>query len=359
MYKNLQCIRISERTGAILVIIIMQIGSTENPQPQPAPSPFSAPVSPSPVPSPDNSQKGVPGFDFTSPPAPPYGQPFSTNPVFDSSTHHTPHRKQPASHGGVLGPLMVLGALLLKAKGFLGFLKFGKLFTTMGTMLLSVWFYALIWGWKFAAGFVILIFVHEMGHVIAARWKNIPVSAPMFIPGLGALITLKEEPRDALTEAYVGYGGPLLGTLGAMVTWGLYYLTGDLLWLALTTTGLMLNLFNMIPVSPLDGGRITAAVSPWLWGVGLVGLLAWFLQTHSPIMLIILILGAFRFFDIWKNRKDRDAAYYQVAPNKRILVAVLYVGLAAYLGWSQHYTHLMLEDFVRSHPAARNTWLES
>ncbi len=293
----------------------------------------------------DNQQSQIPP---SGPPPQPFGQPSA----FDTSTHGGPQNYAPPAakqeKSGVWGAMVAIGALLLKFKSAFALLKFGKLFTTMGTMLLSIWFYALAWGWQFAVGFVLLIFVHEMGHVFAAKWKNIPVSAPMFIPGLGALIMLKESPRDALTEAYVGYGGPLLGTIGATAVWGLYYLTGNTLFLALATTGLLINLFNMVPVSPLDGGRITAALSPWLWGIGLIGLLGWFLSTHSPIMLIILILGAFRF---WGALKKQDTAYFQVAPNKRILVAALYVGLALYLGWSQHYTHQQLEDWRKEHPS--------
>lgn len=308
---------------------------------QPVPPDNSHPPTPAPI--------AAPSFDFsTAPPTsgqPTAGQPFQQVPVFSGSTHNS---AEPEKKGGIWGALAALGAMLMKFKGLLFALKFGKLFTTMGTMLISIWFYALAWGWQFAVGFVLLIFVHEMGHVFAAKIKKIPVSAPMFIPGMGALITLKENPRDAYTEAYVGYGGPLLGTIGATAVWGLYYPTGNTLFLALATSALMINLFNLVPVSPLDGGRITAALSPVLWGFGLVGLLVWFLTTHSPIMLLILIIGAFRF---WSALQKRDTAYFNVAPKKRLLVAALYIGLAAYLGWSQHYTHQMLEDWRRAHPS--------
>ncbi len=290
---------------------------------------------------------GSPSFDFSSPTPPPAFNPaFHQVPVFTESTHVG---AQPQKKGGFWGLLAALGTMLFKFKSALVFLKFGKLFTTMASMLVSIWFYALAWGYQFAVGFVLLIFVHEMGHVIAAKWKKIPVSAPMFIPGMGALITLKEFPRDALTEAYIGYGGPLLGTIGATAVWGLYYVTGNTLFLALATTALLINLFNMVPVSPLDGGRITAALSPMLWGVGLVGLFVWFLNSHSPIMLIILILGAFRF---WGALKKQDTAYFDVSPTNRMIVAALYIGLALYLGWSQHYTHQLLEDWRLAHPSS-------
>src|SRR5438128_7842231 len=98
----------------------------------------------------------------------------------------------------------------------LKFLKIGKLFTTGGTMLLSVVLYAFVWGWRYAAGFVVLMFVHEMGHYIAARQRGLAVGAPTFIPFVGAWIEMKQMPHDAETEAYVGMGGPLLGTVGAL-----------------------------------------------------------------------------------------------------------------------------------------------
>src|SRR4030095_10698408 len=95
--------------------------------------------------------------------------------------------------------------------------KFGKLLTTGGTMLISLVAYAFVFGWRYAAGVVVLLFVHEMGHYIAARQKGVDVGAPPFIPFVGAWINLKDMPHDARTEAYVGLGGPLLGTAGAVL----------------------------------------------------------------------------------------------------------------------------------------------
>ncbi|MBL8483646.1 MAG: site-2 protease family protein, partial [Rhodocyclaceae bacterium] len=99
------------------------------------------------------------------------------------------------------------------------FLKFGKLLTTGGSMLLSLGAYAFIWGWRYAAGFVVLLFVHEMGHYVAARRRGLAVGAPTFIPFVGAWVELKSLPHDAETEAYVGMAGPLAGTLGALAVY--------------------------------------------------------------------------------------------------------------------------------------------
>jgi Zn-dependent protease len=141
-------------------------------------------------------------------------------------------------------------------------LKFGKLFTTGGTMLLSVLAYSLIYGWRYAVGFVILLFVHEMGHYVAARQRGLDVGAPTFIPFVGAWIQLKDMPHNAETEAYVGLGGPLLGSIGALVCYFIARQTDSSLMLAISYAGFFLNLFNLIPLSPLDGGAYHCSVVP-------------------------------------------------------------------------------------------------
>ena len=134
--------------------------------------------------------------------------------------------------------------------------KFGKLFTTGGTMLVSLVVYAFIFGWKYAAGFILLLFVDEMGHYIAARQRGLDVGAPTFIPFVGAWINLKDLPHDAETEAYVGLGGPLLGSVGAIAV---YFAAreSDSGWLlAVAYSGFFLNLFNLIPFGIFDGGAV-------------------------------------------------------------------------------------------------------
>src|SRR5882724_12039177 len=167
-------------------------------------------------------------------------------------------------------PLGVLGVLLLKFKALLiPVLKFFPvLLKTGGTMFLTIWLYAQTWGWWYALGFVLLIFVHECGHLIAARRIGLKVGAPVFIPFMGAFIALKEAPKNAWIEAQVGIGGPLLGTAGAVVCEMIYLATGNPMFRALAYTGFFLNLFNLAPVGFLDGGRFVTALSPWLWLVG-------------------------------------------------------------------------------------------
>ncbi|MCU6796322.1 site-2 protease family protein [Paenibacillus sp. WQ 127069] len=205
-------------------------------------------------------------------------------------------------------PFWLLGSglvfILAQGKWLIGLLKVGKFGGAFLSMLISIGAYALLFPWSFAIGFVLLIFVHEMGHVIAAKQKGLPVSAPMFIPFLGAMISMKRHPRDAVTEAYVGIGGPVLGTVGALVVFGLgYYLNSPFLY-SLAQAGFLINLFNLIPIHPLDGGRIVTAVSRWLWLVGLIGGLVLIIYNFNIILLIIWALFAYDLYNKYvKHRK--------------------------------------------------------
>jgi Zn-dependent protease len=217
-----------------------------------------------------------------------------------------------------------------------------KLLTTSGSMLVSVGAYSLIWGWTFAIGFVILLFVHEMGHVIQLRREGIPASAPLFIPFLGAAVGMKRMPDNALAEARVGLAGPILGSLGAAVVLLIYGLTHNDYWRALAFVGFFLNLINLLPVLPLDGGRAMAAMSPWMWFVGFAGLIALVFITPSPILILVVLFGAMETVRRWRLRRDPEhQAYYKVPPAGRIGVAIVYLGLIAALAYGMHVSHLV------------------
>jgi len=217
--------------------------------------------------------------------------------------------------------------LLLKSGGI------GKALLSGGTMLLSVFTYALLFGWWYAIGFVGLIFVHEMGHYIAARQRGLDVGLPTFIPFVGAWIQLKELPHSVETEAYVGLAGPYAGTIGALVC----YLAGDYydskLLHAIAYAGFIINLFNMLPISPLDGGRITAIISPKIWFVGAPMLIALFLYRPSPLYLLVAIMAAPQLYAAWKNRGGENKEYYEASLNERLNYAIWYLGLVALLGY--------------------------
>lgn len=191
---------------------------------------------------------------------------------------------------GLRGLWLTVGAgvlfLLTKAK----FLLLGL--TKMGTLLSMVAFFGVYWGvygWKFALGLVLSIYVHEMGHVAALRRYGIPATAPMFIPGIGALIRLKAHPPTVGQDARVGLAGPVWGTAAALAALGIFQLTRDGLYASLAHVGAVINLFNLIPVWQLDGGRGIAALSRSGRGLLLVVAIGTFLVLHEGMLLLIAI----------------------------------------------------------------------
>lgn len=222
--------------------------------------------------------------------------------------------------------------------------KLGKLLTTGGTMLLSVVAYAFIYGWRYAAGFVGLIFVHEMGHYLAARQRGLDVGAPTFIPFVGAWIELKDQPHDVETEAWVGFAGPLLGSLAALACYFAARETGSKLLLALAYAGFFLNLFNLIPLSPFDGGRITAVLSPRVWLLGVPVLAALFIWRPSPLLILVAVLAAPQVLKAWRYdpQAPENREYYAVSSETRMTYALYYLGLLGFLAVMAHDTHEML-----------------
>jgi len=247
--------------------------------------------------------------------------------------------------GGALAAAVALVVKFFSAiKGVLLLAPKLKVLTTAGTAFVSVAAYALFWGWTFAVGFVVLLFVHEMGHVIQLRREGVKASAPMFIPFLGAVVAARSLGENALAEARVGLAGPVLGTAGAAVCWAVAEATGSDLLRALAYVGFFLNLFNLLPVVPLDGGRAMAAMAPWMWFVGLAALIALAFVYPNPILLIIIALGAFEAWRRWKLLRGsslEQAAYYRVSPRNRALVGAVYVGLIAALALGMYETHIL------------------
>jgi len=222
--------------------------------------------------------------------------------------------------------------------------KFAKLAVTGGTMLLSVFVYAYFFGWWYALGFVLMLFVHELGHYIAARRRGLDVGLPTFIPFIGAWVQLKDRPHDAETEAYVGLGGPLLGTVAAALAWAAAFDQRSTLLLAIAYAGFVLNLFNLIPVPPFDGGRITAVLGPRIWLLGLPVLVGLFLYWPSPMLLIVALLAAPQLLAAWRHDPNApDAlAYYQVGSAARWRYGLWYLGLAGFLAVMAFETHKLL-----------------
>jgi Zn-dependent protease len=223
-----------------------------------------------------------------------------------------------------------------------------KFLATGATALVSVAAYTLFFGLPFAIGLVVLLFVHEMGHVIQLRREGVRASAPMFVPLLGAFIAAKSLGENALAEARVGIAGPILGTLGSAAVALVAALmapshTRDLL-LALAYFGFFINLLNLIPVVPFDGGRVMAAVAPGLWFVGVAGLVALVVVFHNPFLGIFIVLALFEMPRRWRELRSRtlvSAAYYRVPRRHRIALGLLYIALVVALVAGMDATHVL------------------
>lgn len=269
-----------------------------------------------------------------------------------------PHFGRPPEPSGwdkfkkFLAPLGVVGLLLLKFGAKLKFLIapaikfFPVILKTGGTMILSIGAYAMMWGVWFAVGFVLLIFIHELGHLLAARKCGLKVGAPVFIPFMGAIIALKEAPRNAWIEAQVGIGGPMLGTLGAAVCEMIHLATGYQLFRALAYSGFFLNLFNLAPVGFLDGGRIVTALSPWLWVVGFAVVLGLTIAHPNFILILILIFSAPRLFSLFRRKSEAERRYFEVTPGQRATMAIMYFGLIALLVIGMQISHIPRETLA-------------
>ena len=255
-----------------------------------------------------------------------------------------------------LGPVAVVGVVIAKFFAKLKFfilpaLKFLPiLLKSGGTMLLMIWIYTAMWGWKFGVGFVLLLLVHECGHLIVAKKFGLKVGAPVFIPFMGAFIALKEAPRNAWMEACVGIGGPMLGTLGALACNSLGEIFDAPVFIALAWFGYFLNLFNLTPVGMLDGGRIVTALSRWLWLPGLA-LLLWFgWKFPNFVVWLMVLLSLPRVYSLFRKRTEEERRYFEVTPVQRWTMSILYFGLIFALISAMHLAQNDLhERGVRAH----------
>lgn len=272
---------------------------------------------------------------------------YTENPDVSKSLIDTVKEKK-----GLWGILAVILAILAKFKFVIFFifaklkfllivLKLGKFASTLGSMFFMIFIYAQMYGWAYGLGFVLLIFAHEMGHYIAAKIVNIDVSGPVFIPFIGAFISMKDQPTDATTEAKIAAGGPILGSLAALVCIFFYMVTDNNLFLALAYSGFMINLFNLIPIHPLDGGRIVTAISPKIWFIGIPILLFVSIKFFNPILMLFLIMGCVQAFKQWKNP---SVDYYNTSITTKIVFSLIFFGLIVFLGigiFSIHDIHMI------------------
>lgn len=229
----------------------------------------------------------------------------------------------------------IIGRGIICVAGCIAMLKMGPIIMMALSMLISIAVYAAAFGLKFALGFVFLLFAHEYGHLVASRVVGLRVSSPIFIPFIGAIIRIKELPINAKMEANVAIGGPAMGTLSALLCLALYFWTNSMLMLVLSYTACLLNLFNLIPCDPLDGGRIAAAISPRLWWLGSIVIGVLFVYTYNFFVLIILVFSLFR---LWQSYGANDnVPYYQLTISQRLTVGWWYFGLVIVLSGTTLY----------------------
>ena len=281
------------------------------------PAPGAREPAPEPVtPQPHELGYGVP--DWQPPTAPP--------PV--------PPRQHPLKR--IFAPIAAAGALLAKWGAILFKLK---AFTLVGSMVVSIAAYTWAFGFTFALGFVALLFVHEMGHVVVLRMRGIKAGLPVFLPFLGAFVTMKEQPKTAYDEALSGLAGPGFGMAAAAVVAHQASSSGSLFLYALAHVGFLLNVFNLLPFLPLDGGRAAAALHPSVWALGLAVLLFVEIRYPSPIIPLVLVFGAIETWRRWKSRDtDAQRRYNDLTVRQRLTIGAIYAGLVAFGIWgTTHY----------------------
>ncbi|HYO79525.1 MAG TPA: site-2 protease family protein [Thermoanaerobaculia bacterium] len=255
------------------------------------------------------------------------------------------------------GLILLLGVWALKTKGvfLLLFEKVRVLFVNPfegfgamqyavagGSFLVTIAAYAVQWPLAVVVGFVVITLIHEIGHAVAIRAKGLRAGFMVFVPFVGGAVTLKGQPRSAYDDALIGLAGPFAGTIASLVCLQIYKWFHDPLWLLIAFLGFALNLFNLLPLGMLDGGRISAAITKWMWlfGGGVLVYKVW--DQPNPLTIVILILAAFQVYASI-IREQTDAQFYEVSGPQRAAIAVLYFALVIFLGHQTYMTFDRLE----------------
>ena len=199
------------------------------------------------------------------------------------------------------------------------------------SMALSIAAYATKAPLPLVIGFALIILVHEIGHAVVIRAKGLRAGVMVFIPFIGGAVTLKDQPRSAYDDAQIGLAGPIAGTFASLVVLQVYKWTNAPMYLAIAAAGFAVNLLNLLPIGMLDGGRISAAVTKWMWVIGGGVLIYKVLKQPNPLMLIVLLLVAFQVYASIQREKD-DKSFYDVTISQRAAIAATYFFLVLFLG---------------------------
>ena len=286
------------------------------------------------------------GGDYIPPPPPPI-YPVTSDIPPQSPYHYSP--APPAKKNrGLLGGLaaLLVAALAYGKYAVLLIFKVPALLT-LGSALVSVAAYSLLAGPWVAVGLVLMIFIHEMGHVVEIRRQGMQATAPIFIPFLGAAIFQRSHAQSPIRQAQIGIAGPIAGTIGATAALVLYGSSHWIVLLIWAYYGFLINLFNLIPFGMLDGGWILAPVSKWVQVAGLAVLVALFFSGQvSPLIIIIVVLGVPIVFQRFRN-PALDAQLTSGPAGPRYAMGAAWLGLVAYLAFFFFQTDSMLSGFLR------------
>lgn len=272
--------------------------------------------------------------------------------VVDSATRR--RRSLPKILSGLL---LLLGVWALKAKGVLilfvekvrvffvnPFEGFGAMQYAVagGSFVVTIAAYATQAPLAVVVGFVVITLIHEIGHAIAIRMKGLRTGIMVFIPFIGGAVTLKDQPRSVFDDAIIGLAGPFFGTLASLVVLQVYKWTHDPLYLLIAWLGFALNLFNLLPIGMLDGGRISAAITKWMWVLGGGIIIYKVIDQPNPLTIIIVVLAAFQVYASI-TREKTDPRFYEIPGEKRAAIAILYFALVIFLGHQTWMTYDRLE----------------
>lgn len=259
-------------------------------------------------------------------------------------------QKGVAAKAGVFG---IIAVVLLKFKVYifaalkaLSFTKFAWIFKSFGTMILSVGVYTMFFGWRYAVTLVALIYVHEMGHYIWMKAKGLNPNAPVFVPMLGAYTAMQKLPPDLATHAWVAWAGPFVGGLAALFCYWLGMTTGNVFLVAAANTGAILNLMQLLPVKPFDGGFIAQSLSRWLFIPGVILLLLLAFSMHS--ILLMIIAGGSVFALIAQHRAGADATGDMIPASgvQKFFISLGFIGLAAALAFLYWQSEVVAQSMI-------------
>ncbi|MGZ8852734.1 MAG: metalloprotease [Thermoanaerobaculia bacterium] len=188
-------------------------------------------------------------------------------------------------------------------------------------------------------GFVLITLVHEIGHAVVIRAKGLRAGYMVFIPFVGGAVTMKGQARTAYDDAQIGLAGPIAGTFASLVALQIFKWTDHPLYLLIALAGFVLNLFNLLPIGPLDGGRVSAAVTKWMWVIG-GGILTYkAISRPNALLILVLVLSLFQVYASILREKKEDK-YYEVTGAQRAAIAIAYFSLVIFLG---HQTFTVFE----------------